>query len=326
MFISKTSLVLLAMTHGLVAGTPDPAEAGDDFDGTRPKPGIECDGLIQPSYKYCRSIIDGNVYFGNGDERDVCVKERNCRIFREGNCRISFCNNEDKEVCESSKEWGRRTDAIISYCEPDDGGGYETAAEPKPWTEVAIRANTEWRLAALKNAATGKVDGATEEVMTVEENAAEVKQIEKEQGAKHALHARDDDSFEVKNRRKSVERPGAQIEMTDRLPNGGKWVASKSKTESVGITASVSLGGSLFGIMTAEIGLEVSSEYSITSGTSIEIPIECEGDQSGVVVWFPLFDYYAGKFQPSGDSGSMWVPLDSETSMGNFRVRCLGDA
>lgn len=139
------------------------------------------------------------------------------------------------------------------------------------------------------------------------------------------IRLQDDDSFEITNRRKSVERPGAQIEMTDRLPNGGKWVASKSKTETVGITASVSLGGSLFDVMTAEIGLEVSSSYSVTSGTSIEIPIECEGNQSGVVVWFPLFDYYAGKFQPSGDSGSIWVPLDSETSTGNFRVRCLGD-
>ncbi|KAI8716913.1 hypothetical protein NCS52_00985900 [Fusarium sp. LHS14.1] len=285
MFLPKTSLALLAMTHG-------------------------------------RSIIDGNVYFGNGDERDVCVNQRACRIFREGNCRISFCNNEDKEVCDSSKEWGRRTSAIISYCEPDDGGGYESPAEPKPWTEVAIRANTDWK-AAMKAASTG---GVTEEVMTLEENEAEVKQTEEEQKAKHALHARDDDSFEITNRRKSVERPGAQIEMTDRLPNGGKWVASKSKTETVGITASVSLGGSLFDVMTAEIGLEVSSSYSVTSGTSIEIPIECEGNQSGVVVWFPLFDYYAGKFQPSGDAGSIWVPLDSETSTGNFRVRCLGDA
>lgn len=106
----------------------------------------------------------------------------------------------------------------------------------------------------------------------------------------------DDDSFEITNRRKSVERPGAQIEMTDRLPNGGKWVASKSKTETAGITASVSLGGSLFDFMTAEIGLEVSSSYSVTRGTSIEIFIECEGHQSGVVIWFPLFDYYAGKF------------------------------
>ena len=135
-----------------------------------------------------RSIIDGNVYFGNGDERDVCVNQRACRIFREGNCRISFCNNEDKEVCDSSKEWGRRTKAIISYCEPDDGGGYESPAEPKPWTEVAIRANTDWK-AAMK-AAAGESAGVTEEVMTLEENEAEVKQIEEEQKAKHALHAR----------------------------------------------------------------------------------------------------------------------------------------
>jgi hypothetical protein len=52
MFLSKTSLAFLAMTHGLVAGTPMPQSDGE-FDGTRPKPGIECDGLIQPSYKDC---------------------------------------------------------------------------------------------------------------------------------------------------------------------------------------------------------------------------------------------------------------------------------
>jgi hypothetical protein len=104
-----------------------------------------------------------------------------CRIWRQGNCRISFCNNEDSESCDSNQEWGRRTNAIIDYCGPD-AGGYQSAPEPKPWTEVAVRTNTDWFMAAggpdaVMNAADGVGKVAYEE-LTVEENEAEVERME----------------------------------------------------------------------------------------------------------------------------------------------------
>ncbi|GAB1319748.1 hypothetical protein MFIFM68171_09958 [Madurella fahalii] len=117
------------------------------FDGTRHQPGIECDTFIRPNFDDCASIISGNSYFG-GDEMTVCVNPRVCRIWRSGNCRISFCNNEDIEVCDSNNEWGRRTNEIIDFCGETNQGGYETPAEPAPWTEVVVRSDQDW-LAAL---------------------------------------------------------------------------------------------------------------------------------------------------------------------------------
>lgn len=104
-----------------------------------------------------------------------------CRIWRHGNCRISFCNNENTESCDSNKEWGRRTDAIIDFCKPNEGG-YESAPEPKPWTEVAVRANTDWFMAAAADASgatdTAEVEGVQYEELTVEENEAELKRLD----------------------------------------------------------------------------------------------------------------------------------------------------
>ncbi|KXX80988.1 hypothetical protein MMYC01_205174 [Madurella mycetomatis] len=246
----------------------------------------------------------------------VCVNPRACRIFRSGNCRISFCNNEDIEICDSNNEWGRRTNEIIDFCGETDQGGYETPAEPAPWTEVAVRSDQDWRAV---------LGGTVYELwvhqeLSIEENAAEVKRI----GREGPIDKRQSDSFEVGNRRLNVEMPGAAFEVTAPLPNGATFQASETETQSIGITASVSLGGTLFEVMTAEIGLSVSAEYSISSSTTVSFVIECEGDQEGVVAWRPLFDYYEGTFQPSGDSGYIWVPLDNEVSRSNFDYRCIG--
>jgi hypothetical protein len=128
----------------------------------------------------------------------------------------------------------------------------------------------------------------------------------------------------IGNRRLNVERPGAAYEVTGPLPNGATFTASETETVSVGITASVTLGGTLFEVMTASIGISVTSEYSVSSSTSVSFTIECEGNQEGVVAWRPLFDYYEGTFEPSGESGYIWVPLDTDPSRSNYDYRCIG--
>lgn len=75
--------------------------------------------------------------------------------------------------------------------------------------------------------------------------------------------------------------------------------------------------------MTAEIGIEVSSSYTVSSSEGIEVPVEeCEGSESAVVVWFPLFNYCT--FEGSDDVEYLWVPQDTKAAKGNYRVRCLG--
>lgn len=115
--------------------------------------------------------MSGNGYFGEGTNPDmsVCVIPRECRIWTRGNCRISFCNNEEYEVCDSASSWGGRARAIEDGC-AEDTGGYQSPAPPADWTEVAIRLATEWRLMSTAAATSYKE-------ITVEENKAELQTL-----------------------------------------------------------------------------------------------------------------------------------------------------
>jgi hypothetical protein len=75
----------------------------------------------------------------------LCVSANACRIFTEGNCRISFCTNEPSDVCYSRSTWGNRARDIEAAC-ATDAGGYQYPPAPELWTEVAIRLNTDWGL------------------------------------------------------------------------------------------------------------------------------------------------------------------------------------
>lgn len=115
--------------------------------------------------------MNGNAYFGEGSNPDmsVCVIPRECRIWTQGNCRISFCNNENYEVCDSASSWGSRARAIEDGCD-ESTGGYQSPAPPADWTEVAIRLNTNWRLMSTATATSYKE-------ITVEENKAELQTL-----------------------------------------------------------------------------------------------------------------------------------------------------
>lgn len=50
-----SSLAGFALAISLAAATPVSAETRQ-FDGTRPEPGIECDGLILPNFGDCKPL------------------------------------------------------------------------------------------------------------------------------------------------------------------------------------------------------------------------------------------------------------------------------
>ena len=117
--------------------------------------------------------MDGSMYFGEGDPSfSVCVNANVCRIWTEGNCRISFCNNEGYEVCDPASTWGGRARDIESNCKSSDSGGYQSKAPPQDWSEVAIRLNTNWRLMSTSNA--GEIEYKE---MSVKENEAELRAL-----------------------------------------------------------------------------------------------------------------------------------------------------
>jgi hypothetical protein len=112
--------------------------------------------------------MSGNRAFGEGEDpnENTCVDQDYCRIWTQGNCRISFCNNEPDLQCDPASTWGNRARAIEAGCKYQKMGGYESKAPPQKWTEVAIRLSTEWRVFS---------DQLVYKEMSVEENKAELR-------------------------------------------------------------------------------------------------------------------------------------------------------
>ena len=123
----------------------------------------------------------------------------------------------------------------------------------------------------------------------------------------------------------NVEKPGHQIAVTGRLPaTGDTYKVEKSKTETVSITTSVSIGGDLFKAMPAEIGIESSSSFSVTSTSGVEVAGDCPGAEAVVILWAALYNYYEGTFEDSDEVQYIYVPQNNDETKGNFKVRCLG--
>lgn len=114
--------------------------------------------------------MSGNRAFGEGEDPNfnVCVDQNYCRIWKQGNCRISFCNNEPDLQCDPASTWGSRARAIEDGCKSQDMGGYQSKPPPQEWTEVAIRLNTNWRVFS---------DQLAYQEMSVEENKAELQAL-----------------------------------------------------------------------------------------------------------------------------------------------------
>jgi len=108
----------------------------------------------------------------------LCVFANACRIFTEGNCRISFCNNEPSDVCYSRSTWGDRARDIEAACAPNDGG-YQYPPAPELWTEVAIRLNTDWgRLSTESGYKEISIEEEKAELRTFYEATSEANEIE----------------------------------------------------------------------------------------------------------------------------------------------------
>ncbi|CAN9407559.1 unnamed protein product [Alternaria sp. RS040] len=311
---------LLPMLAAMGASSPL-VPRQEDWDGTQTG-GIFCEKRLMPNWGDCRNIMNGNAYFGEGSNPDmsVCVIPRECRIWTQGNCRISFCNNENYEVCDSASSWGSRARAIEDGCD-ESTGGYQSPAPPADWTEVAIRLNTNWRLMSTATATSYKE-------ITVEENKAELQTLMAEIDSPAAvseangLKNRQADRFSDVITSYNVYKPGSAV-FVAQVPGGGSYTVSESKTQTFSISASASLGASAWDAVSAEIGVSAGYSTSQTSSTSVTINIDC-GGRTGQVYWRPFFDQYEGTLESDGRRVTIWVPKDTEASRMNFDYQCTG--
>ncbi|KAH6662907.1 hypothetical protein F5X68DRAFT_237567 [Plectosphaerella plurivora] len=141
-------------------------------------------------------------------------------------------------------------------------------------------------------------------------------------GTATPLLRRDDDSFLFRFSALGVEKSGDPIYVSGILPNGATFEAGEALKPSVGVSASVSFDSPEFKLMIDAIGIDVQQDLQVTPDESFSLTIDCLERQEGSVMWKPLFNYYEGRFIESGESGDLWVPLN--TSRSDFDYDCLG--
>lgn len=83
-----------------------------------------------------------------------------------------------------------------------------------------------------------------------------------------------DDGFTLVVSSRSVERES--FEVTGRLPAGSSYTISQQDSTTVGISTTASLEAGFFDIFSASVGVTVSSDYTVTSGTSVTISVDCD--------------------------------------------------
>ncbi|CAN9271385.1 unnamed protein product [Alternaria alternata] len=242
----------------------------------------------------------------------LCVFANACRIFTEGNCRISFCNNEPSDVCYSRSTWGDRARDIEAACAPNDGG-YQYPPAPELWTEVAIRLNTDWGRLSTES-------GYKE--ISIEEEKAELRTFYEATSEANEIESRQADRFSDVITRIDSYKPGTAVHVGT-LPDGGAFEVSESRTETFSVSASASIGASAWDAISAETGIEVGYSVSMTNTVSITINVDCP-DGTGQIYWRPLFDEYEGTLESTGNRVRIWVPKDTDLSRRSYDYQCSG--
>jgi len=131
-----------------------------------------------------------------------------------------------------------------------------------------------------------------------------------------------DNSATVSSVSANVEAPNSRQQITAELPAGSSYTTTTTDTKTTGISSSFGLEAGFFDIFTASADITVSTDYSISSTTGVTVDVQCENGQQGIVYWAPLFDWFQGTFEPSGDAFSVYIPI-ADTA-GAYDVDCLG--
>lgn len=81
-------------------------------------------------------------------------------------------------MCRPADDIQQRALAIVDTCQPQTAGGYQSAGEPEPWTEVALRPTLASLLAIEPQNESSRITSVNKKFISLEENAQEVKAIE----------------------------------------------------------------------------------------------------------------------------------------------------
>lgn len=121
-----------------------------------------------------------------------------------------------------------------------------------------------------------------------------------------------------------VQLRGTEQAVSGELTAGSTVTLTQESSTTTGVSVSAEVSAGLFEIFEASISTEVSASQTATSAWGIEVNVDCNSGQQGIIYWYPLFTLYQGRFEPSGDIVDFYIPDDSVAGTTNFDVTCLG--
>lgn len=248
--------------------------------------------------------------------------------WNDGNCRLTHCFKDgDTANYVVGNLLFNYYDFVRSKCVPFRAGG--TFHDPIAFLDIYNDEDESTlpptgSVANIETHENGMVSGklSLDEYMEWR-NATDAAKAEKESAKLLRYRQVDgDDSVEIHFTATSVRNP-QRYELGPRLGSGVGYTYESSKSTKFGVVTTLEIGGA-WSIFTASAGIEMSFEETFTVTEGLQFNVQCENQ--GQITFWPFYTYYEVTFQPSGTSGTIWVPepTGDRTVNGEIAVGCVG--
>lgn len=120
----------------------------------------------------------------------------------------------------------------------------------------------------------------------------------------------------------NIENDGARMQVSGQLPAGSDFIEQSTETFSYSMEISASVTSGFLGIIEVTVSASYSQSYQYSRTTGLNVYVDCEPGQNGIVYYYPLQRQVQGIGHPSGEYLTIWIP--QENGFGNYHVQCLG--
>lgn len=100
-------------------------------------------------------------------------------------------------------------------------------------------------------------------------------------------------------------------------------MTTHENSQTTGVETSAEGGFDFFEIFSASVSITTSYDTTTSSTEGVNVYVDCDDGEEGMIYWYPLFTAYRGYYTPSQTEGDWFIPEDSPESGTNYRVHCL---
>lgn len=115
---------------------------------------------------------------------------------------------------------------------------------------------------------------------------------------------------------------GDMIAVTGRLPAGSMYTIQDSDSQTVGVSASVTVEAGFFDLFDASASVSVDASDTVMSTTGVNVNVDCDSGQEGIIYLVPTFTEYVTICTSNGNTEiDVYAPIQDQN---DYIVQCLG--